>query len=685
MYLIFDTETTGLPKNFRAPITDTDNWPRCVQIAWQLHDADGSLIEHKDFLIKPDGFEIPFQSEQIHGISTALAHEKGISLEEVLAEFQQVLGKSKFLVGQNLRFDLNVMGCEFHRLQKDNGWLEIPVLDTCTETTALLCQIPGGRGGKFKLPTLSELHEHLFGDKFQEAHNATADVEATARCFFELIRVRSFSKDELLLDDEQYAHFFDKNSALVQPIGLKHVNLFKASKALVKKVAKQSDRSDKEVKKGVEKLANVSFSHLHNRTQFSVLQSTIQVKNLINKAVEYNMPAVAFSDNGNMMAAFQFVETAANHNSQIDQKIEALQKEDEVDKEEVEKLSSKKILPIVGCEFHVCHDRNDKSYKDNGYQVPFLAKNKNGYQNLIKLSSIGFIEGFYYVPRIDKDILLEYADDIIVTSGGFYGEIPQLILNEGETRAEEALLWWKEKFKDDFYIELVRHGLEEEEKVNETLLKFAKKHSIKYFASNETYYLNKEDADAHDVLLCIKDGERKSTPKGRGRGFRFGFANNEYYFKSPDEMKALFSDLPEAIITTNEIIAKCSPYRLAADVLLPEFEIPNEFRDDMDNANKSLKIGENNFLRHLTYEGAKKRYDEITDEIKERIDFELEIIRNTGYPGYFLIVQDFCNAARDMGVSVGPGRGSAAGSAVAYCTGITNVDPIEYNLLFERF
>ena len=150
-------------------------------------------------------------------------------------------------------------------------------------------------------------------------------------------------------------------------------------------------------------------------------------------------------------------------------------------------------------------------------------------------------------------------------------------------------------------------------------------------------------------------------------------------------MKALFSDLPEAIITTNEIIAKCSPYRLAADVLLPEFEIPNEFRDDMDNANKTLKIGENNFLRHLTYEGAKKRYNEITNEIKERLDFELEIIRNTGYPGYFLIVQDFCNAARDMGVSVGPGRGSAAGSAVAYCTGITNVDPIEYNLLFERF
>ena len=685
MYLIFDTETTGLPKNFRAPISDTDNWPRCVQIAWQLHDADSSIIEHKDFLIQPNGFEIPFQSEQIHGISNELAFENGKPLKNVLDEFQQVLSKTRFLVGQNLRFDLNVMGCEFHRLQLDNSWLEIPVLDTCTEKTAQLCELPGGRGGKFKLPTLSELHEHLFGERFQEAHNATADVEATARCFFELIRVRSYSKSELLLDDGQYADFFKKNNNRIQPVGIKHVNLFKASKELVKKVSKSSDRSEKEVKKDLEKLANVPFSHLHNRTQFSVLQSTIQVKNLINKAIEYQMPAVAFSDNGNMMAAFQFVETAANHNNQIDQKIQTLKKEGEDNKEEINLLNNKKILPIVGCEFHICHDRNDKSYKDNGYQVPFLAKNKNGYQNLIKLSSIGFIEGFYYVPRIDKDILLDYSEDIIVSTGGFYGEIPQMILNEGESRAEESLLWWKEKFKDDFYIELVRHGIEEEDKVNEILLKFAEKHNIKYFASNETYYLNKEDADAHDVLLCIKDGERKSTPKGRGRGFRFGFANNEYYFKSQDEMKALFYDLPEAIITTNEIIEKCTPYRLAADVLLPEFEIPDEFKDDMDISNKSLKIGENNFLRHLTYEGAKKRYDEITAEIEERIDFELETIKNTGYPGYFLIVQDFCNAAREMGVSVGPGRGSAAGSAVAYCTGITNVDPIEYNLLFERF
>ncbi|MBM78610.1 MAG: DNA polymerase III subunit alpha [Crocinitomicaceae bacterium] len=685
MYLIFDTETTGLPKKFNAPITDTDNWPRCIQIAWQLHASDGSLIEHKDFLIKPDGFEIPFQSEQIHGISTQLAFEKGLPLIDVLELFNDALSKSTCIVGQNLKFDTNVMGCEFHRFNVENKLQDLPVLDTCTETTAKLCMLPGGRGGKFKLPTLSELHVHLFKTEFKEAHNATADVEATARCFIELIRIGSFRKDELLLDDEQYSDFLDKNKKTVEPLGIKHVNLFNESKKLKKKKQPDSKSENIDIKKVVAELQDVPFSHLHNHSQYSVLQSTIQIKNIINRAVKLGMPAVALTDKGNMMAAFQFMETARSYNKGVEKQIQELEDQQEINDEEINKLKSKKILPILGCQFNICHDLKDKSYKDNGYQVPVLAKNKNGYQNLIRLSSMGFVEGFYYVPRIDKETILKHKNDIIVSTGGIYGEIPQMILNEGETKAEEALLWWKEHFKDDFYIEIVRHGLEEEDKVNEVLLRWADKHSIKYFASNETYYLHQEDYDAHDILLCIKDGERKSTPKGRGRGFRFGFSNNEYYFKSQEEMKTLFADIPEAIKTTNEIIDKCEPYKLSADVLLPEFEIPDEFKDVKDLSDKTLKLGENNYLRHLTYEGAKKRYDDITDEIRERIDFELEIVRNTGYPGYFLIVQDFCSAARDMCVSVGPGRGSAAGSVVAYCTGITNVDPIKYNLLFERF
>ena len=193
MYIIFDTETTGLPRNWQAPITDTDNWPRAVQIAWQLHDDMGVLLEQKDYLIKPEGYDIPYDAERIHGISTALAQELGDDLEMVLKEFNIALTKAKFVVGQNVGFDVNILGCEFIRKGLDSPMASMSVLDTCTEVTATMCQLPGGRFGKFKLPTLTELHQHLFGEPFGEAHNATADVEATTRCFFELIRIESFS------------------------------------------------------------------------------------------------------------------------------------------------------------------------------------------------------------------------------------------------------------------------------------------------------------------------------------------------------------------------------------------------------------------------------------------------------------------------------------------------------------
>ncbi|MDG1309202.1 MAG: 3'-5' exonuclease, partial [Flavobacteriaceae bacterium] len=211
MYLIFDTETTGLPKRWNAPITDIDNWPRCIQIAWQLHDALGNCIEHQDYLIRPDGFNIPYDAEKIHGISTELASEQGLALAEVLELFNIALSKTTFVVGQNLGFDLNIMGCEFHRLQVASSLSDLPVLDTCTEKTASMCQILGGRGGKFKLPTLTELHQFLFHKPFGEAHNATADVEATTRCFLELIRRKEFTIDQLQASNDFYERFQSEN------------------------------------------------------------------------------------------------------------------------------------------------------------------------------------------------------------------------------------------------------------------------------------------------------------------------------------------------------------------------------------------------------------------------------------------------------------------------------------------
>jgi DNA polymerase-3 subunit alpha len=677
MYLIFDTETTGLPKNWKAPISDTDNWPRCVQIAWQLHDAMGVLLEQDDFLVQPEGYNIPYDAEQIHGISTELAFEKGISLPEVLEKFNEVLSKTSFVVGQNIGFDVNIMACEFHRLALESPLTELPVLDTCTETTAQLCQLTGGRGGKYKLPTLTELHEFLFGTQFKEAHNATADVEATARCFFELLRKQAFSTADLKTVPEYFLQYKAANPGVISSIGLEHRNLKKESEKLRKRAAEKVDVGTVDLSQNQDLLKNIPFAHLHNHTQFSVLQSTTQVKALVAEAARQKMPAVALTDTGNMMAAFRFVRAVASHNKAVE-----IANQEAMDRGE-EPLGTV-LKAVVGCEFNLCEDHADKSRKDNGYQIVVIAKNKNGYHNLAKMSSIAFVDGFYYVPRIDKKIIAQYKEDLIVLTGNTYGEVPNKILNVGEKQAEEALLWWKETFGDDLYIELMRHGQEDENHINKVLLAFSQQHKIKTVATNNTFYLNKEEANAHDILLCVKDGEKQATPIGKGRGHRYGLPNSEYYFKSSEEMKTLFVDVPEAIVNIQEVLAKIEPFDLAREVLLPAFDIEDQFKDPKDLEDGG-KRGENKYLRHISYLGAKERYGTLDEGLRERLDFELEVIANTGYPGYFLIVEDLIRAARSMGVSVGPGRGSAAGSVVAYCLKITNIDPIKYDLLFERF
>ncbi len=679
MYLIFDTETTGLPKRWDAPITDTDNWPRCIQIAWQLHDGMGNCIESEDYLVRPEGFNIPYDAEKIHGISTELAQEQGVPLAEVLEKFNTALGKTKFVVGQNVKFDLNIMGAEFVREAVANPLEELPVLDTCTEHTAGLCKIPGGRGGKFKLPTLTELHEFLFNVPFSEAHNATADVEATTRCFLELVRLGEYTDAQLDVAPDYLEAFKTANPEPIKLIGLKHINLKQASAKIAARIKKaQASISSEDIQQNVSDLEGVAFTHLHNHSQFSVLQSTMSVGDLVNAAAKHNMPAVALTDHANMMGAFHFVNAVNKVNSGIKAKIAAAE-------ESGTPTDAKLIKPIVGCEFFVCEDHTDKSRKDNGYQIVLIAKNKNGYHNLAKLSSHAFVDGFYYLPRIDKKLIEQYKEDLIVLTGNLYGEVPSKVLNVGENQAEEALIWWKDVFGDDLYVELMRHNQDDEDRVNPTLIRLAKKHDIKLIATNNTYYADQGDANAHDILLCVKDGEKQATPIGRGRGYRYGLPNQEYYFKSSEAMKALFKDVPEAIINVQGVVDKIEAFQLARDVLLPAFDIPDEFRHAEDEVDGG-KRGENAYLKHLVYEGAKKRYEvPLSEEVTERLDFELNVIENTGYPGYFLIVEDFIREARNMDVSVGPGRGSAAGSVAAYCLWITNIDPLKYDLLFERF
>ncbi len=679
MFLIFDTETTGLPKDWNAPITDLDNWPRVVQLAWQIHDSEGKLIEVQDHIIYPDGFDIPFNSTKIHGISTERARNEGKPLSEVLSLFESSLELCEFVVGHNVNFDLNVTGCEFYRIS-DHNPLELKTsLDSCTETTAGLCQLPGGRGGRFKLPKLEELYEFLFKEGFAEAHNAAFDVEATARVFLELLRLNVITAESIGKDAAFLSRFKSANPSIIQPIGLAVEEA--KSKRAVGLHNKKGKTAISTPDKPALHAADVDFAHLHNHTQFSVLQATTGVSDLVNAAVENGHAGVAITDLGNLMGAFHFNKAVMN----VSGNREAYEHNIKVRSGEInEPLKEYPFVGVIGCEFYVCEDRLDRTKKDDGYQIVILAKNKNGYHNLAKLSSEGMLNGFYYVPRIDKKVLLEHKDDLIVLSGGLRGEIQHLYLNVGEAQSRQALEWWLKHFGSDFYLELNRHGLEEEDHVNVQLLEYAKEYEIKYIAANSSFYLTQENAEAHDILLCVKEGAQKSTPIGRGRGFRYGFPNQEFYFKSKEEMVELFAELPEAISTTKEILDKVELYPLERNVLLPEFDIPEQFQDEKDDSDGGQR-GENAYLRHLTYEGAKRRYDMVTTEIEERLDFELDTIARTGYPGYFLIVQDFCEAARQMGVSVGPGRGSAAGSAVAYCTGITNIDPIKYELLFERF
>ncbi|OYQ43790.1 DNA polymerase III subunit alpha [Flavobacterium aurantiibacter] len=672
-YLIFDTETTGLPKNFDAPITDVENWPRCVQLAWQLHESNGSLISRGDFLITPDGFNIPYDVERVHGISTALAQRDGKPLDNVLDAFEDAVAQANFLVGHNLKFDLNIMGAEFVRANRTNVLESKPVLDTCTEKTAELLKLPGGRS-KYKFPTLSELYNYLFADSFAEAHNATADVEATARCFFQLVFIDLFTPDALQISETELQDFKALNAEGIKLLGLKHVNFKTESKKLKGSDKQVVDHTTTEVS---EEFIAAEFAHLHNHSQFSILQSTSSVSALVKAAIQLKMPAIALTDYSNLMGSFRLIQEVENHNKGVKARNQQA--------EELGAVATERPLKaIVGCEFYVCDNHLNKSVKDNGYQMVFLAKNKRGYHNLAKLSSIAHADGYYYVPRIDRELLNRYGQDLIVLSGGMTGEIAAKLRSVGQRQAEEAVLAWKQLYADDFYLEICRHGHPAEDEVNEQIIQFAKQHEIKIVATNNTFYVSKEDAAAQDILLCVRDGEKKSTPIGNERGSRYGLENQEYYLKSADEMKTLFRDVPEAILNIQDVLDKVESYQLAREVLLPKFDIPESFQVAEDVADGG-KRGENAYLRHLTYEGANERYTEITDEVRERIDFELQTIANSGYPGYFLIVQDFIAEARKMGVAVGPGRGSAAGSVVAYCLKITNIDPLKYNLLFERF
>jgi DNA polymerase-3 subunit alpha len=440
------------------------------------------------------------------------------------------------------------------------------------------------------------------------------------------------------------------------------------------------------------------FVHLHVHSQYSILDGQASISALVSKAQHSGMKALALTDHGTMFGIKEFWNACKGEN---------------YGNSDLPMEQWFRVKPIIGCETYVA-DRGI-SYKQgkedrSGYHLILLAKNHTGYKNLLKLISIASTEGFYYKPRIDKSLLEKYSEGLIVSSACLGGEVPQKILEGDIKGAEEAITWYKNVFGADYYIELQRHPAESPKereevyenqvKVNKVLIELSKKMGVKLIAANDVHFTNETDADAHDILICLNTGKNFEDEN------RMRYTKQEW-FKTVEEMNQLFADVPEALENTQEIADKIEVYELNSAPIMPEFPIPTDFynwdefiqkhpEDALKKEFERYKLKgeyekllritlEAEYLEYLVYKGAEKRYGDRLDEYRERIDFELETIKLMGFPGYFLIVQDFIKAARDMGVIVGPGRGSAAGSVVAYCVGITNVDPIKYDLLFERF
>jgi len=644
MYLIFDTETTGLPKSYDAPLSDFDNWPRLVQLAWQIHDINGELIDVKNFIIKPEGYIIPRGSEKIHGISTDRANNEGHPLEFALNQFNNALKKATTVAGHNLEFDNNIIGAEFLRKGIETPLFEMNMVDTIPVSTDF-CKLPGGKGGNYKWPTLEELHEKLFNERFNAAHNASADVQATARCFLELIRIGLITAEDLQTDEKAIIEFLENHPEPIKSIGIEVEPYHEEEKT------EESDELPDLQLPGKQLIDDTVFTHLHVHSQYSILDGLSKINLMMDKAKKDGMTAVAITDHGYLFGVKHF------HN-------------------EAKKAGLK---PLIGSEVYVARrglSRKDSKIDGSGWHLILIAKNETGYKNLMKMASIASIDGYYYKPRVDKDLIKKHSEGLIALTACLGGEIPNKIINEGEAKAEEALLEYLDIFGDDLYLEMQRHPTgdpdmdrkvyDDQVFVNKVLMKFSEKHHVKLIATNDVHFINAEDADAHDRLICIGTASDIDDPK------RMRYTRQEW-FKTQTEMKELFADVPVAISNTQEIVDKVEVYKLDHKPIMPEFIIPDGF----DNAD--------DYLRHITYKGAEKRYEKLSADITERIDFELETIKKMGFPDYFLIVWDFLKAARDMDVSVGPGRGSAAGSVVSDCLRITDIEPLKYNLLFERF
>jgi len=632
MYIVFDTETTGKAKNFSAPVNDFNNWPRMVQIAWKVFNKEGIEIDSQNLIIKPQGFIIPNEVIAIHRISNEIAKEKGIPLRDALEKFSQAIKNNKYLIAHNIKFDENVVGCELLREGMHNCLLDIEHIDTMTRTTEFV-GIPNTKRGGFKFPSMTELHKKLFNVGFEDAHDALVDVSALARCFFKLQEIGILG-------------FKDSNEEVVSMESL--IDVSKAKEDFIE--------GDK-----------ISFVPLGLHTFHSILEGAGSVDDYINIALKNGHKAMAITDNSTMSGTFEFYN----------------------------KCKYKGIKPILGIEM-LLNDNigkfDDKNLEGDSFCVKIFIKNKEGYYNLNHLLYLANTDGYYKQGRITTNWLLQNKDGLIVSTSGIDSKLASLVLRGKEIDAENYFSMLRSEFGDNLIVELKFNKFSDQKRYNNFLLKMIKKYGTMPVLSNDTYYPTKDDSILQDVVTSLKQHRPItfcSLKENRELWYfddsDFKKMNSKYDFKYPDE----FIDF--CLNNTNKIAEKCNfDFEIGVEKY-PRYE-PTEDVVNYFGTNVPEEIIKK--LAFLKLKQKIKKYQEnkiveITDEkIKEyvdRLNYEIQVIESKKMLDYFLVNWEIINYYRKQGHSIGPGRGSAAGSLLSFCLGIVDIDPIRFNLYFERF
>ncbi|MEK6829403.1 MAG: DNA polymerase III subunit alpha [Nanoarchaeota archaeon] len=634
MYIVFDTETTGKAKSFSAPVNDFNNWPRMVQIAWKTFDRNGVEIDSQNFIIKPQGFVIPDDAIAIHRITNEKAKEQGVPLRMALEKFGEAVKNSKYLIAHNITFDENVVGCELLREGMHNYIPDIKHIDTMIQTTEFVA-IPNTKRGGFKYPSMTELHEKLFGTNFEDAHDALADVSALAKCFFKLqeIGILGFKENEEEVSIESLVEFAE----------------------------------NKVVNNKVEVINSIPLVPLGIHTFHSILDGAGSVDEYIKIAQSLGHTAMAITDNSTLSGTFEFFQ----------------------------KCSSKGIKPIFGIEI-LLNDNigkfEDRNLEGDNFKIKIFVKDKQGYSNLNHLLYLANTEGYFKEGRITTQWLLKYKQGLIISTSGLDSKLAGMVLKGKEIDAENYVNMLRTEFMDDLIIELQFNKFTRQKQYNNFLLKMMRKYNITPVLSNDAYYPKKEDSILQDVVTSIKQHRPLaycSLKENRELWYfnsdDFKAMNVKYDFKYPDNFIEL------CLKNTFKIAEKCDFKFETGIEKYPRYE-PTEEVINYFKTNKSEEIIVKLAFAKLKQKIAKYKENgvvKITEEkIKEyvdRLNYELSVIESKKMLDYFLVNWEIINFYRKQGYDIGPARGSAAGSLLSWCLDITKIDPIRFNLYFERF